>query len=151
MRKGFTLITAIMFIVLVSTLGALALTLSAVSTKQTTDLYLRAQAELLAKSATEFALLAISGHEINATNGCLNQINSQYVPNGGTALFDINVTINYLGNGLNTASGNNCNLLDDNISTADSNVTVMIDTFVETVAGITTEPIRFHRRTLQKP
>ena len=145
MRKGFSLITAIMFIVLVATLGALALSLSTFTTKQTSDLYLRTQAELLGKSATEFALLAISGHD-NSVD-CINQINSQYPQAGANALFDINISLQYFGNGLPPG----CNVLDNNISTADSNLTVLIDTVITSSAGVATEPIRFHRRTLQKP
>lgn len=149
MRKGFTLITAILFIVLVSTIAALALSLSSFSTKQTSDLYLREQAELLLQSGTEFALLAISGHNIATSNTCLNAINAQYQQAGANALFDINITIFYLGNGLPAT----CNLLDNNISTPDSNVTVIIDTVVETTPdnNVSTEPIRLHRRTIQKP
>jgi hypothetical protein len=145
------MITAIIFIVLVATLGALALSLSTQTTKQTTDLYLHAQAELLAQSGTEYALLAFSGHEINATNGCLEQINAQY-PEGATPWFDINITLRYLGSGL-APTCNNAAIIDDNVTTADSNLTLIIDTVVTSRAdaNISTEPIRIHRRTLQKP
>ena len=63
-------------------------------------------------------------------------------------LFDINITINYIGNGLPAAG---CTILGDNLLvTADSNVTVIIDTIV-TDHNVSTEPIRLHRRTIQKP
>lgn len=146
MRRGFSMITAIIFIVLVATLGALALSLSTQTTKQTTDLFLREQGELLAQSATEFALLAFSAHEINATNGCLQQINAQYPQAGANALFDINVTLRYLGNGLPCNAGF---IINNAVATNDSNLTLIIDTLVTSSAG--TEPISFHRRTLQKP
>lgn len=148
MRKGFSMITAIVFMILVATLGALAISLSNLSTKQTSDLYLREQAELLAQGATEYALLAISGHDFAITPNCLNTINSSYT-DGVTILFDINVTLYYLGNGLPA----NCNTLTNNlnnIDTNDSNRTVIIDTFV-TDRNLSTEPIRIHRRTIQKP
>lgn len=144
MRKGFSLITAIVFMILVATLGALALSLSNLSTKQTSDLYLREQAELLAQSATEYALLAISGHDFTAN--CLNTINSTYT-DGTTTLFDINISLYYLGNGLHTSCQKFSN---NNIDTNDSNRTVIIDTFV-TDRNLSTEPIRIHRRTIQKP
>ena len=153
MRKGFSLITAFIFIVLVATMAALALSFSTFSTKQTSDLFLREQAELLVQSGTEYALLAISGHDINTTNGCLNAINAQYPQAGATAMFNINVTINYLGRGLASASNNNCNIQSDLVATDDSNITVIIDTIVSTTTdnNISTEPIRLHRRTIQKP
>ncbi len=146
MRKGFSLITAIIFIVLVSTIAALALSFSTFSTKQTSDLFLREQAELLVQSGTEYALLAISGHDINTTNGCLNAINAQYPQAGAAAIFDINITINYMGSGLPAG----CNILSNTVATSDSNMTVIIDTIV-TDHNLSTEPIRLHRRTIQKP
>lgn len=148
MRKGFSLITAIVFMVLIASIAALSLSFSTFSTKQTTDLFLREQAELLVQSGTEFALLAISGHNI-AVNGCLNAINSQYPQTNAAAIFDINITINYMGNGLPVG----CNILSNTVDTNDSNVTVIIDTIVETTPdnNISTEPIRLHRRTIQKP
>ena len=156
MRKGFSLITAIVFMVLIATLSALALSFSALNVKQTSDTYLREQAELLLQSSTEYALLALSAHEINATNGCLNTTNAQYIPHtGALAIFDINISINYLGIGLPSKNAlKPCQKFSDNdISTTDSNVTVIIDTIVSTntANNITTEPIRLHRRTIQKP
>ena len=153
MRRGFSMLTALIFMVLVATLGALALSLSTATVKQTSDLYLREQAELLVQSATEYALLAISGHAINTTNGCLNTINATYPTDGTDKLFDINISLYYLGVGL----PNGCRTFDGtigtpaNIDTNDSNVTVMIDTIVSSADGVSTEPIRLHRRTIQKP
>lgn len=147
MRRGFSLITAIIFMILVATLGTLALSLSNLSAKQTSDLYLREQAELLAQGATEYALLAISGHDFSAN--CLNTINATYT-DGTTTLFDINISLYYLGNGLPA----NCSTLTNNlnnIDTNDSNRTVIIDTIISSNPTISTEPIRIHRRTIQKP
>ncbi|MDR1614533.1 MAG: type II secretion system protein [Campylobacteraceae bacterium] len=145
MRKGFGLIMAIAFIVFVATIGALALSFSTQTTKQTGDVYLKAQAELLAMSSIEYALLAISAHDIAATGNCINQITLTY---GG--MFNINMIMQYIGNGLpvpgcNTLAGTNA------IATADSSVTVLIDTIVQSNAGVGTERITIHRRTLQKP
>lgn len=149
MRKGFSMLTAIIFLILVATIATLTLTLSSQSLKQTNDVFLRSQAELLAKSATEYALLAISGHDINATNNCVNSINTQYPQAGNNAIFDINITLHYIGNGL----PNGCNALSNSLSTNDSNLTVIIDTIIATTTenNISSEPIRLHRRTIQKP
>jgi Tfp pilus assembly protein PilV len=141
MKKGFSLLTAIIFLVVIATISMLALSLSTQSTKQTTDIYLKNQAELLLRSGTEFAMLAMSGHDYQ-NNGCLNDINMTY-----NNMFDINVSIMYIGNGL----GANCVQLGTDINTSDSNRTAIIDTIVTTKVGITTEPIRLHRRTIQKP
>ena len=140
MRKGFSLITAIIFLVLVATMSVLALNLSIQSAKQTTDIFLKTQAELLAKSSTEYALLAMSGHDYS-TN-CLKSINSTY-----NDMFDINISIQYIGSGLPAS----CTQLGTDISTPDSNRTVIIDTIVKSQVSVTQEPIRIHRRSIQKP
>jgi len=144
MRRAFSLITAIFIILIISTLMMLMLSLSAQSAKQTTDIYLKEQAELLARSATEFAILAISGHERNSTSKCVEKIDIQYPKNDPT--FDINVSLLYIGNNLPCTP---TNILNNGIATDDSNGTVIIDTVVTTLQS--DEPIRFHRRTIQKP
>lgn len=150
MKKGFSLLTAILFIVVVSVLGALALSFSTQTNKQTTDTYLQSQAEILLRSATEFGVLAMSAHQINAANGCLNTININYNTPGGINTFDINISIRYFGNALpatcDTVNGGNA------INTPDARNIALMDVFVQTNDGanLTTEPIRLHRRTLQK-
>ena len=153
MRKGFSLLTAIIFMVLVATLSALALSISALGVKQTSDTYLREQAELLVQSSTEYALLAISAHDIAANDNCLNTINAQYPNAGVNALFDINISVHYMGIGLPVGNVKCQRFSQTDINTTDSNVTVIIDTIVSTTLdnNITTEPIRLHRRTIQKP
>lgn len=144
MKKGFSLLTAVIFLVVIATISILALSLSTQSAKTTTDDYLKAQAELLAKSGTEFALLAISGHDFSIN--CLNSIDIKY-PDTINYTHDINITMHYLGNSLPMG----CNTYSNSIVTTDSNRTVIIDTIVTTNPSITTEPIRLHRRTIQKP
>lgn len=147
MRRGFSLLTAVIFLVVIATLSMLALSLSTQSAKVTADNYLKAQAELLAKSGTEFALLAMSGHDYSAN--CLNSIDIKYPTNTSDYTHDINITIHYIGNslpaGCNTYPGAN------NIATNDSNRTVIIDTVVTTNPKVSSETIRLHRRTIQKP
>lgn len=149
MKKGFSLLTALLFMILIATLGALAISLSTQSAKQTGDLYLREQGELLLQSGSEYALLALSAHDHNTR--CLEQINATYTPDGTQNLFDINISLRYFGNGLPTdcptPSDNNIS----NIDTNESNMTVMIDTIVTSNPSLSSEPIRLHRRTIQKP
>ena len=145
MRRGFGLITAIVIMITVATLMTLMIGLSSTSVKVTLDLYLKEQAELLSRSATEYALLAISGHENNVS--CIENINIAYPQTNPT--HEANVTIWYLGSGLPSCK----NVLSNSIDTNESNLTVIIDTVVsvnQVNTGIT-EPIRVHRRTIQKP
>jgi hypothetical protein len=145
MRRGFGLITAIIILVTVSTLMTLMIGLSSNSVKVTMDLYLKEQAELLARSATEYTLLAISGHD-NSVN-CVEHVNISYP--AGAPTHEANVTVWYLGNGIPVA----CNtILANNLDTNESNLTVIIDTIVAVTDDVNlTEPIRVHRRTIQKP
>jgi len=137
------MITAIVFMILVATLGALALSLSTSTVKQTSDLYLREQAELLLQSSAEYTLLAISGHDF--TSECLNNIHINYPATN--KLFDIDISINYLGSNLPAG----CQRFTTNdIDTNESNLTVILD-IVVTDNNLSTEPIRLHRRTIQKP
>jgi len=150
-RNGVALMTAIAFLLIMATIMGLMLSMSAQTSKRGADLYFQEQAHMLAKSATEFALLAISGH--NRATDCVNYINSSY-----DGIYDINTTIRYIGNGLPSAP--DCNLLSDTagtpinaIETNTSNGTVIIDVYVTLSATATamSEEIRFHRRTMQKP
>lgn len=126
---------------------SLMVNLSSSSVKTTLDVYLKEQAELLARGATEYALLAISGH--NNSANCIQTINIAY-PEGADNTHDINMSLTYIGRNMP-----NCvnNMLHNNIATQESNITVIIDTVVSVNQANTgiSEPIRVHRRTIQKP
>ena len=140
------MIMAIIVIVVLTTIMALTLNLTSQTTKQTTDLYLREQAVLLAKSAAEYTLLAISGHDRGAggNTDCLGSVNAVY-PSAANPIFDINVTMQYIG--FNCANGFN---YINSISTPESNGSVLMDIAVTSTANSSTEQIRYFRRTLQK-
>lgn len=157
MRKGFSLLTALIFLILIATISALSISLSTQSAKQTTDIYLKNQAELLLRSGTEFAMLAMSGTDYNATN-CLDTINITYPDATPDHTHDINITISYIGRGLTddpTGVAGCANVLANDVNTNDSNRTVIIDTVVSTNPALTPntilEQIRLHRRSIQKP
>ena len=143
MRKGFGLITAIIIMVTVSVLMTLMISLSASSVKHTSDLYFKEQAELLARSAVEYGLLAISGHD-NSVD-CIENVNITYLNT-----YEANLTMYYIYEGTAVPCAN---VLESNITTSESNLTTMIDVrvaVIQSVAG-NTEPIVIHRRTIQKP
>ncbi len=137
-RQGFSLLLAIVVMITIATLMAIMISLISTTAKQTSDIYVSEQTKLLARSSTELALLAISGH--NNSANCINYINFTYQTN-----YDVNMSLYYIGTNLPSS----CNTLDNNISTKESNGTVIIDTYV-TFNGAS-EPIRYHRRTIQKP
>jgi type II secretory pathway pseudopilin PulG len=147
-RRGFAMIMAIFFMIIISSLLLYMLASTSESVQRTTNDYLDEQAVLMAKSATEYAILAVSGYDRAANNGCINTINARY-PNVNP-IFNITTTIQYVGFG-NTGFGANCNAYIPNITTEESNGTMLIDVFVQSTAALNLdEPIRYHRRTLQK-
>jgi len=165
MRSGMAMIMAIAFLVIIAGMMAVMMNMTSVTTARTEQMYFKEQAQLLAKSATEFAVLAISGHNRLGNNtSCVIRINSQF-PVGGTVApyFDINTTIRYIG--LNAAAGT-CAGANNYIPTPftpvggvihpiapESDGTVLIDVYVRDTPGQLnlSNPIAYHRRTLQKP
>lgn len=148
-KKGIAMIISIAFLIITAVLMSIMVKMTALTTKRTADVFFQEQAYLLAKSATEFALLAISAHDRDA-HGCITNINIQYPTSGAQAIYDINTTIRYIG--FNSYAGTcSTNSFIDEISTSESNGTVIIDTYVTTSTNVNiTEPVRFHRRTMQK-
>jgi len=113
MRRAFSMITAIFLIVLMAGLLALVSSLSGKIVKTTTAQYRKEQAALLAKSYTEYAILAIQGHHF-ANGNCLRTITAGINSLDGNANvgainrgegYQVEVKVQYLG--INNA-GMNC-------------------------------------------
>ncbi|MEA2112120.1 MAG: type II secretion system protein [Campylobacterota bacterium] len=148
-RSGFAMLMAIFVIVIIGTLMGLMISMSTQSLKRTTNVYLNEQAVLLAKSATEYAMLAVSGYDRVANNGCINTINATY-PSAASPVFNINVNLRYIGFGAAPFSAG-CNDYISNINTPESNGTILMDVTVTSDPSLNIgETIRYHRRTLQK-
>ncbi len=150
-RRGMAMLMAIFLLVILGTIMGLTISMTSTTTARTANNYLHEQALLLTSSATEYALLALSGHN-TAANGCINSINAQYPQAGAAAMFDINITMNYVGYGAIVGCNNYIpNINSSLVAGEDTNGTVMMDVVVTSNAGLgLTEPIRYHRRTLQK-
>lgn len=140
-RSGFAMILAIFVVVLIALGGALLMQSGAQESKAVGDKYLRAQAQLLAKSATEYAVMRVQGY--NAA-GCLNQLNITVNDANDNAMFNVVVTMNYSFRG--AAPGGTCNVLADNTGKESS---VLMDVTVITDNNLSTEPIRVHERSWQ--
>lgn len=145
-RTGMAMIMAIMVIVIISTIMALSLSLSSQTSKRTTDIYLYEQAAILSYSSVEYAMLKAS----QVAPCSLDALNFQYpILN---PLYDINISMQYI-----SVAGSACeiNALIDGtnyatITNSNSNGTTIIDVSVSSVPGISTEPIRYFRRSIQK-
>jgi type II secretory pathway component PulK len=147
-RSGFAMILAIFVVVLVALGGALLLSNASTGVKSTGDNYIKAQAELLAMSATEFAVMRAQGFN-RTTNNCLNQLNIEIKDAGNTmVMYDANVSYGYSFRG---AKFNNAcsNVLAENTS-KDTMILMDVVVTARESANLSTEPIRIHKRSWQK-
>ncbi len=148
MRKAFSMITAIFVILLMASVGTFILNLSGKMVKGTTTQFQREQAMLLAKSYTEYAIMAVTANEHNSSH-CLNNITGTY------SVYNIDVNISYIGNDVNLGSGSNCGrILASDVNTSKSPLNIIVDVFVsydELDHPAATPPkITYHQRSLQK-
>ncbi|MFA6193161.1 MAG: hypothetical protein WC665_12520 [Sulfurimonas sp.] len=139
-KSAFAMIMAIAVIVIISTIMALSLAMTAETTKRTTDLYLYEQAVLLSKSAAEYALLRIS------QDGACSHNNLNFRQDG---IYNIDITMKYIYTAPSPCADINDKYFD--IATPEQNGSVLMDITVSvTDENITSEPIRYFRRSIQK-
>jgi len=152
MRKAFSMLMAIFIIVLMATVAAFIMNLAGKMVKGTTAQFQREQSVLLAKSYTEYAIMAVTANEHNTSN-CLNNITGGYGDDGsGNSIYNIDVNISYIGN---TNLHANCRTLSSSVVTPKSPLNIIVDVFVsykdlDHPAGASAPDITYHRRSLQK-
>ena len=94
MKKGFSLILAIIFILLVASIGALSMSISSSSAKTSVNLFIHEQAKLLADGAVEYAIMKVQQNNFATT--CVDEIEINY-PNDTNPTFIANISITYIG------------------------------------------------------
>ena len=96
MKKGFSLILAIIFILLVASIGALSMSISSSSAKTSANLFIHEQAKLLADGAVEYAIMKVQQNDFATT--CVDEIEINY-PNDKdkNPTFRANISITYIG------------------------------------------------------
>jgi type II secretory pathway pseudopilin PulG len=141
-REGMAMIMAITVIVIMATIMALSLSLSSQTTKRTTDVYLYEQSALLAKSAAEYALLRISLD--NSPSDPCHYTESNFKQD----YYDINISVKYsYKNPPSSCDGKTF----ATVTTDEQNGSILLDVAVSVDdVNITTEPIRYFRRSIQK-
>jgi hypothetical protein len=143
-KNAMALIMAIAVIIIISTIMALSLALTTQTSKKTLDLYLYEQSMLLSKSATEFALLEIAKNNTSA-NPC-NYTGSSFVQDG---FYQIDISVRYV----YTSFPASCAAAQQfaTVQTAEQNGSALIDVAVSVNnTTVSSEPIRYFRRTIQK-
>jgi len=176
MKPAFSMITAIFVIVIMAGILALVSSLSGKIVKETTAQYRKEQAALLAKSYTEFAILAIQGNQLSGANTCLRTITAKINSfDGSTKAFAtdkgegyrVEIKIQYIGlrplvvncNQITSGHGSLGHQTTPGFPTTSNDVSATIDVYVQyrdlgvidSVATNSEAPwVTYHRRTLQK-
>ena len=180
MRKGFSLITAIFTIVIMTTVSMLVFDMAGKIVKGTTIQFKKEQAMLLAKSYTEYAIMAVINYDRDAPSDCIetidaeiNSLNAGETPsasvtaiNGGG--YKVETKLYYLGNNLpcnqsaklnnSTDASRSNTVITTNYGRAgkaDAIAAVIIDVYVKykdpsAIAPTNSSWITYYRRTLQK-
>ena len=153
MRPAFSMITAILVIMIMASVGAFVVNLSGKMVQETTTQYRREQAILYAKSYTEYAILAATARNcIQTIEGDIG--NSEDNVRAGLG-YHVVVRVNYLGSNSACAANRIGNTPLENRDTV-----IMVDTYVQYrdpdwQAAINRLPWNqdpgfvFHRRTIQ--
>ena len=168
-KKAFSMITAIFVIVIMASVSALIMNITGKTIKATTQQYQKEQAQLLARSYTELAILYVMHYDRATNTNCLERITDHFgdTTNG----YDILININYLGNDILLDDCNKTILADGTVGTAsnttntatwadnavinggiNSTISLIVDTYItyKDFDDPSNRDITFHRRTLQK-
>jgi len=136
MRKAFSMLMALIVIVLMSSVGAFVMSLSGKAVKISTAQYQHEQAELYAKSYTEYAILAVTGND--RSTACLRDIDGFIKSNTSSSVavssgngYHVRTRIAYIGS---TSEINGCastRKLSTAVTTPSTPLTIIIDTYVD--------------------
>ena len=167
-KKAFSMVTAIFVIIIMATVSSLIMNVTGKTIKETTQQYQKEQAQLLARSYTELAILRVidTNRSAAGANPCFEEINENFGAKAGFYGYDVNVTIKYIGNNVILANcrnnieangvfnlGNTNATWNNNIGNFYNTVSLVIDTYIsyKDFDDLNlNRNITFHRRTLQK-
>ena len=150
-REAFSMATAVVVIILMSTVAMFVVSLSGKITQETVNQFQREQAILLAKSYTEYAIMAVMSND--RTVNCLEDINSNESVAGE---YKIETRIAYIVNSdTNVSKCSTTRVFSKDVATTMSPLNIIIDVYVKYKIlnhHDTTKDywMTYHRRTLQK-
>jgi type II secretory pathway pseudopilin PulG len=152
-KKAFSMITAIFVIVIMATVTSLIMNVTGKTVKETTQQYQKEQAQLLARSYTELAILNVLYTDRNTS--CFNSLTDNFGAKSGFHGYDITVNIKYLGNSTLLANCNTSSITPtwvDNSNGFYKTISLVIDTYIKykDFDDPSNRDITYHRRTLQK-
>jgi len=153
-KKAFSMITAIFVIVIMATVTALIMNVTGKTVKATTQQYQKEQAQILARSYTELAILKVLYSERNSTS-CLSTFSENFGKESGFQGYDIKVNIRYIGNNTLLSGCGTSQITPtwtNNTDGFNKTISLIIDTYItyKDFDDPSNRDITFHRRTLQK-
>ncbi len=143
MKRGFSLLIAIAFLVVIAIVGTLTMMTVATGTKETKNLYLYEQAQLYARSAVEYAILKIQEHDFE--KNCLKKIDFKFED-----LFEGTVHIKYIGHGSKISNCGSENFISDGKSESDNKISAVI-LYTRVYSTNDGEQVSYSRVTTQIP
>jgi type II secretory pathway pseudopilin PulG len=154
-KKAFSMITAIFVIVIMATVGMLVVNVTGKIIKETTTQYRKEQAILLAKSYTEFAIMAVTAN--NRTSECIEDIDgNNIIANDASGKgYQVQTRISYIGKDSTAHLTSKCaarRVLANDVATDGSDLQIIVDVYVryKELDNTGADWITYHRRTLQK-
>ena len=151
MRSAFSMLMAIFVIMLMATVGVFVMSLSGKTVKATIAQYQHEQAELYAKSYTEYAILAVTGKDrsIDCVETISGTIGTPTTTGNG---YRIRTHIAYIGSASEIGNCAGTRKLSTNVTTPSTPLTIIIDAYVDYKDPDNTSGPWFtvHRRSVQK-
>lgn len=149
-KKGFSLVMAVFFVLLISTLGMLSLNFSSQLVHKSVNIYMKEQAELYAMSATELTVMAMQAYDYRTKGDCLKETHYDFGDG-----FVANVIIFYLDSKM--ICSDNRYRSQDSINTSGffdkfhkyDNIAILNVEVTNKNEGL--ENIRFFKRVVQRP
>lgn len=153
-RPAFSMLTAIMVIILMASVSIFVMNLSSKMVRETTAQFQREQAMLYAKSYTEYAIMAVSANDRSVAGQCLQDIDANIGnPDSGTG-YKVQVRIAYIGENTEIQQCAASRQIDAAVATTGS-LNILVDVYVKYKEPDHPDPanapyITYHKRTLQK-
>jgi type II secretory pathway pseudopilin PulG len=158
LKKAFSLLTAIIVILLMASVAMFVMNLSGKIVKSTTAQFQREQAELYAKSYTEYAIMAVTAH--NRSTNCIDTITAsiQMDTSAGAPSvaqgngYRVRTHIAYIGPTTEIGNCTPIRQLSTNVTTPKTPLTIIIDAYVDYKDPDNTGGpwLTVHRRSIQK-
>ena len=150
-REAFSMIVAIALIIIMATLTVLITNVSGKLGKETTAIFQKEQAKLLAKSYTEYAIMAVSAND-RVNNDCIDTINGTIGTPATGFGYTVETVISYIGNG---DVGTCTKILSQTVQHEASQLSIVVDVYVKYKEILHKDHANspwytYHKRSLQK-